>query len=253
MVRDPLLSGGYPIEYMVGASSHPRFFSLGGDLALFRHLILDRNWESLRAYAHECVNVLYANATNLDAPLTTVAVVHGDALGGGFEAVLSCNVIIAERSVRMGFPEILFNLLPGMGAYELLPRRIHPREAERLMMSGHNYTADDLKELGLVDIVAPDGEGQQAARDFMRKNLRQQNAQRLLGRYRSRSNPISRELMLDHTDMWVEAAMNLSDTELANMERLIAHQDSANSATGKQGRVIALAVGEHTPEQHETV
>jgi DSF synthase len=252
-VRDRSLSAEYPIEYMVGASSHPRFFSLGGDLALFRRLIVEGDKESLRAYAHECVNVLYANATNLDAPLTTIAVVHGDALGGGFEAALSCDVIIAERSARMGFPEILFNLLPGMGGYVLLQRRIDPNDAERMLLSGLSYTADELKEIGLVNIVVPDGEGQQAAREFMHKSQRQLNAIRLLANFRLRSKPISRLEMIDHANMWVEAAMKLTEAELGNMERLVAHQDSTTSGVSKPGQVVTLPVGEHVPEHQETV
>ncbi len=251
VLRDPLLSREYPIKYMVVASSHPQFFSLGGDLALFRRLIQQDDKESLRAYAHDCVNLIFANATNLDAPLTTVAVVQGDALGGGFEAALSCNVIIAEHSARMGFPEILFNLVPGMGAYELLPRRTHPNRAEELMTSGHNYSAEDLRQFGVVDMVVPDGEGQQAARAFMRRSQRQQNARQLLQNFRARSYPISRQVMIDHTNLWVDAAMNLTGTELANMERLIAHQDSANTLSGKSAHVVTLDTDGRLRQQTE--
>ena len=49
---------------------------------------------------------------------------QGECLGGGFEAALSSDVIVAEKSARFGFPEILFNLFPGMGAYSFLERKI---------------------------------------------------------------------------------------------------------------------------------
>ncbi len=253
LVRDRSASLDHPIEYMVGASSHPRFFNLGGDLALFHRLILERDRESLRAYAHDCVEVLYANATNLAAPLTTIAVVHGDALGGGFEAALSCDVIIAERGVRMGFPEILFNLLPGMGAYTLLVRRIGIKPTERMLMSGLNYTVDELHQQGVVDIVSSPGEGQQAARDYMHKNQRQRVASRLLAGFRSRSMPISRQEMIDITNMWVDAAMSLTQVEMGIMERLIAHQDGAYVSVTKPAQVVALTIGERTKEHQETV
>jgi DSF synthase len=59
---------------------------------------------------------MYENIIHLDRDVTTIALVQGDALGGGFETALSSNVLIAERSAKLGFPEILFNLFPGMGA-----------------------------------------------------------------------------------------------------------------------------------------
>ncbi len=241
VARDPAISDQIPIEYLVICSSHPRFFSLGGDLALFHKLIIERDQKLLTAYAHDCVDVLYGNATNLGLPLTTIAVVHGDALGGGFEAVLSCNVIIAESGVRMGFPEILVNLLPGMGGYTLLRRRVGFKTTERLLMSGLYYTAEELHELGVVDLVVPRGEGEQAARDYMYKNQRQRVVAHLLLKFRSRGEPVSYSEMIDITMMWVEAAMSLSDAELHNMERLIAYQDSTSLNRAGQAEIVTLS------------
>ncbi len=85
--------------------------------------------------------------------------VHGDALGGGFETVLSCDVVIAERGAKFGLPEVLFNLFPGMGAYSLLCRRLDGARAQKLMLSGRIYTAEELEEMGLVDLVVEPGEG----------------------------------------------------------------------------------------------
>ena len=69
-------------------------------------------------------------------PLTTITLVQGDALGGGFEAAISSNVVIAEKSAKFGLPEVLFNLIPGMGAYSFLVRRTSPDLAEKIIMSG---------------------------------------------------------------------------------------------------------------------
>lgn len=249
VATDPAISHEMPIEYLVLCSSHPRYFSLGGDLALFHQLIRARDRQSLAAYAHDCVDVIYGNAINLGLPLTTVAVVHGDALGGGFEAVLSCNVIIAEQGARMGFPEILVNLLPGMGGYTLLQRRVRNMQTvERLVTSGLNYPVEELKELGIVDMVVPRGEGQQAARDYMHKSRRQQNALRLLADFRTRSAPLSHSEMMDNTEKWVDAAMRLGETELRNMERLIAHQERAEVSPTRHAEIVTLPA----VEQHET-
>ena len=62
--------------------------------------------------------------TNFGLPIVTISLVRGNALGGGFEIALSGDVIIAERSAMMGFPEILFNCFPGMGAFQTLSSRV---------------------------------------------------------------------------------------------------------------------------------
>ena len=62
----------------------------------------------------------------------TVALIQGDAIGGGFEAMLTNDVVIAERTAKFGLPEILFNLFPGMGAHSFLKRpRRRPDGARR--------------------------------------------------------------------------------------------------------------------------
>ena len=96
------------------ASDVPGVFNLGGDLDLFRQHIMAGDRGGLLRYAKACIEVLYGNIINLGRDLTTVSLVQGDALGGGFEAALSSNVLIAERNAKLGLPEVLFNLFPGM-------------------------------------------------------------------------------------------------------------------------------------------
>ena len=108
----------------------PGVFNLGGDLDLFKQLIEARDRAGLLRYGRACIDVLYRNYIGHDLPVTTISLVQGECLGGGFEAALSSDVIIAEKSARFGFPEILFNLFPGMGAYSFLDRQIGQRGAE---------------------------------------------------------------------------------------------------------------------------
>ena len=115
-----------PVRYTVLASAVPGVFNLGGDLQLFARLIRQQDRQGLFRYAKACIDVLYPNAVNFDQPLTTITLVQGDALGGGFEAAISSNVVISERSAKYGLPEVLFNLVPGMGAYSFLIRRTEP-------------------------------------------------------------------------------------------------------------------------------
>ena len=114
----------HQIRYYVGASKLEGIFSLGGNLAKLVSLIQSRDRDTLMHYAKLCVDNMYPRICNYNSPITTISLVQGEALGGGFETALSSNVIIAERRSRMGLPEILINLFPGAGAYSLLGRRV---------------------------------------------------------------------------------------------------------------------------------
>lgn len=216
-----------PLRYMVLGSRAPGVWSLGGDLELLGSLIGNRDRAALRRYAHACCEVGYTNATGLgfDLPLISVALVQGDALGGGFEAALSANLIVAERSAKFGLPEILFNLFPGMGAYTFLTRRIAPGFAERIILSGEIYSAEQLYALGAVDVLAPDGQGVNAFYDFIGRGGRRHAALRALYRARRLANNVTFEEMAHIADLWVESALNLDDSGLRHMLRLLAAQE----------------------------
>lgn len=148
-----------PVKFHIAASRCHKIFNYGGDLAHFIMLIRSRNVEALRYYATQCIDALYSRIRSYESQAITIALIQGEALGGGFESALASHVIIAEEGSRMGCPEILFNLFPGMGAYSLLSRRIGRRKAEEIITSGKLYSARELHEVGLVDIVAPEGGG----------------------------------------------------------------------------------------------
>lgn len=214
-----------PMRHVVMASRMPGIFNLGGDLPLFVDLIRAKDRAGLRRYAHACIDVQHARAINMDMPVTSVSLVQGDALGGGFECALAADVIVAERSAKFGLPEILFNLFPGMGAYSLLGRRIGPARAEEMILSGRIYSADELKAMNVIDVVAPDGQGEEAVYQYVEERDRSFNAHRAVYKVRRMVNPISRQELLDVTDLWVETALTLENSDLRKMERLAAAQD----------------------------
>ena len=216
---------GPPFRYFVVGSHTPGIFNLGGDLGLFIEKIRNRDRVGLRSYAHACVEVVYNNAVGYDQPIVTIALVQGDALGGGFEAALSCNLIVAEKSAKFGLPEVLFNLFPGMGAYSLLARRLDAVRAERLILSGKVYSAAELFEMGIVDVLVDDGEGEEAVRAYIERHRRRHNAQAAVYRAGRRVNPLSLEELRDITDLWVEAALRLTESDLRKMARLTGAQD----------------------------
>ncbi|MDX5592438.1 crotonase/enoyl-CoA hydratase family protein [Pseudovibrio sp. SPO723] len=218
-----------PIRYNVIASRNPHIYNLGGDLGLFIDLIKRGDRSALEKYAVDCIDVVYGNAVSLDLPYITIGLVQGDALGGGFETALSCDVIIAERQAKFGLPEVLFNLFPGMGAYSFLCRKVDGHRAEEMMLSGRLYSAEELQELGLVDLVVDEGQGVAATQDYIQKNGRKYNAHSAIYRSGRAVQPITYKELRQVVDIWVEAAMQLSPSDLRKMERLTKAQNRFES------------------------
>jgi len=232
-----------PIRYLILASKAPGVFNLGGDLQLFGDLIRNRNRSGLFQYAKSCIDVLYPNAVNFDQPLTTITLVQGDALGGGFEAAISSNVVIAERSAKFGLPEVLFNLIPGMGAYSFLIRKTNPDTAKHLMMSGELISAQAMYDLGLVDMLAEDGEGELATLNFVRRHSKRGNSHLAMRRIQQCVNPITYEELIRITRIWVDAALNLTDRDLRMIERLVQAQNRRAGFTESVGNKAMEGLG----------
>jgi len=212
------------VQYVIFASKFPKIFNLGGDLTMFDQLIREGNYKALLTYAEKCIDVVMFMLSHYKLPVTTITLLQGDALGGGFEAALTSDIIIAERSCKMGFPEVLFNLFPGMGAYSLLTRKIGSLQAERMILNGRIYSAVELQEIGLVDIVTEDGEGEAGVLEYIQKQSRRSNAYQAIQRVRQRVNQITRDELMDITTIWVEAALKLGESDLKVMSRLARSQ-----------------------------
>src|SRR6266853_3324830 len=212
------------IRYYVGASKTENVFNLGGDLALFVQLVKSQDRDALMNYAKLCVDSMYLRVRNYNSSMTTISLVQGEALGGGFESALSSNVVIAERRARMGFPEILFNLFPGMGAYSLLSRRIGMKETEKMILSGRVYTAAELYELGVVDMLVEDGTGETSVCEFVRRHEQHGNGMQAVFNCRQHLHPISYKELLDITTVWVDTALRLEEKDLKMMSRLARSQ-----------------------------
>ena len=214
-----------PLRYFVCASKTPGIYNLGGDLKHFADCIRRRDLGALKKYARTCVHMQHANSTAFGAPIITMALVQGDALGGGFEHALAFDILVAEKSARLGLPEILFNLFPGMGAYSYLRQRLGRKETERFILEGKLYSASELYDMGVVDILAEDGMGQEAIVEYTKKHKRRFNAERAVYRARRIVDPVSLEELLEITDMWAETALHLEEADVRKMERLASAQE----------------------------
>jgi len=214
-----------PIEYVVLASATPGVFNLGGDLDLFKLLIAGHDQVGLLRYGRACIDVLYRNYVGHGLPVTTIALVQGECLGGGFEAALSCDLIIAEKGSRFGFPEILFNLFPGMGAYSFLERKIGQARAEDLITSGSIYTAEQMQALGVVDEVTEAGQGNAAVARLIAHRQRSRNGYAALAAARRRVQQIEFSELFDIVRIWVDATLRLTTRDLKLMQRLVSRQN----------------------------
>lgn len=214
--------------FIVFASRVPGTFNLGGDLNLFRTLINGRNRKGLELYARSCIEAVYKVSTGYGLPVTTISLVQGTALGGGMEGAMAANMMVAERGVQMGLPEVLFNLFPGMGAYSFLSRRLGAAETERVILSGRTWSTEELHELGIVDLLAEPGQGQRAVREYIAERRRRSpNTMMALQRVRQAVQPVSFQELEDVAMIWVDAAMQLSERDLKIMDRLIRSQNRA--------------------------
>lgn len=229
-------STGGEVEYIVGASSVAGVFNLGGDLEKFIEYIRAGDADRLRAYAYASVEIGYSCYQQFNRNIVSIALVEGSCYGGGLEAALSCNILIAEESAQLGFPEISFNLFPGMGAYSFLSRRVAPNIAEKIITSGKIYSARELYELGVIDQCVPDGEGHQATIDFISQHRRQRNGRVAMHKARQAVQPVTLEELRNVCDIWVDAAMHLDARGLRVMERFSRAQ--MNQKFARRSRVL---------------
>ncbi|MBE0314192.1 MULTISPECIES: crotonase/enoyl-CoA hydratase family protein [Xanthomonas] len=205
-------------------ASDANAFNLGGDLDLFGQMIRSRDRQGLLRYAQSCVSGVFQFHQGMGGDFRTIALLQGDALGGGLEMALSCHTIVAEEGVGMGLPEVLFGLFPGMGAYSFLSRRVTPQMAERIILEGHVYSSEEMHAMGVVDILVPRGQGIQATHELITRQQRAPQSYLAMNRARQLCNPVTLKELLAVTEVWVEAALQLGEKSLRTMDRLVKAQ-----------------------------
>ena len=207
------------------ASHKPGIFNLGGDLAMFARSIKNGERAMLQHYAHACIDVIYGLATAAGLPIVTLSVLTGQALGGGLEAALAEDFVLADETARIGVPEVAFNTFPGMGAVTMLSRRLGTAGAEEIISSGRVYSGHEMHQMGVVDILAPEGQARAAAIDWMMQGGSERHTRRLaLAAARRRFFPVSYDELIRIVDLWVDCSLNVTPHDIRHMERLAAAQ-----------------------------
>ena len=133
-------------------------FSAGADLKEFDGLFKDPTLQQLQAAIEA-------------AAIPVVAALNGLALGGGLELAMACHYRIADKSAKLGLPEITLGIVPGAGGTQRLPRLIGARFALDMILSGSPIGAPEAKTKGLVDEVV-DGDLREHALAFCERLVR---------------------------------------------------------------------------------
>jgi enoyl-CoA hydratase len=146
-------------------SSRDEGFSAGADLRELYHgsqaVPAARRLGLVRDFLeriHRVMNVID------DAPLTTIAAVHGVTFGGGFELALTCDLIIADKMARFCFPELRLGLIPGFGGIPRLKRDLGNAIVRDLLLTGRSINAVKAQSVGLVSQVVAEGDALRVAR-----------------------------------------------------------------------------------------
>jgi DSF synthase len=183
-------------------------------------MVRSKHLAGLKLYGKLCVELVHWFEMAAERDIFTLALIKGDALGGGLECVLPMHRIIMESQAEAGFPEALFNLYPGMGAWNFVSRRAGAGVATDMILSAGVYKAEELKRLGVIDVVADEGQGEAALENEIHKGAPRLRGKLSALRIRSRMAPVSLEMLETVVYDWAEQALGLTDRDLRLMERL---------------------------------
>jgi DSF synthase len=132
-------------------------------------------------------------------------------------------------------------MFPGMGAYSFLCRRLDGARAKEMILSGRLYAAEELHEMGLVDLLVPPGEGEAALREHLDRKAHQHGVQSALARVARRCQPVDYDELIEVTEVWVETALALTEADLRRMERLAAAQERRRARVAVSTTPVSVA------------
>ncbi len=219
-VQDFFSHPNRPLKFIVSASEHKGVYNMGGDLPFFLNNIKNKNISKLQEYAHLCIDAMYIMYTSFNLPVITVALLEGNAYGGGFEFALAHDFMIATEGVKLGLPENKFNLFPGMGAYSLLFRKLNTVDADRIIRSGKVFNARYFESLGLINTIAEKESAMVGLHSLAKKLNERFNFEYYHSICKKKVFPLKKEELIEITDVWVDACMKISNLDLRRMEIL---------------------------------
>lgn len=154
------------VKVILLTGSEEKAFVAGADISEFAHFTEEEG----KRLSAEGQKLLFDFIANLTKPV--IALINGFALGGGLELAMSCHFRIASDNAKMGLPEVSLGVIPGYGGTQRLPQLIGKGKAMELIMTAEMISAQQAKELGLVNYVVPQNELIEFAENLAKKILR---------------------------------------------------------------------------------
>lgn len=150
---------------LIISSARKEGFCAGADLRELYHVGQSLREAEKLAGLHDFLERIHAVMNALDeAPLTTIAAVHGVTFGGGFELALVSDLIVADKTTRFCFPELRLGLIPGFGGVPRLKRDLGNAVVRDLLLTGRSIHAAKAQAVGLVSQVVAVGDALHVAR-----------------------------------------------------------------------------------------
>ena len=213
-----------PISFFAYRASG-QIFTMGGDLDFYLDCIAKGDRTALQEYARLSIKGVLGNASSLSGAAITMATIEGKGIGGGIDAPLSCNLVIAEEQTSFSYPEVKFNHFP-ITAVAVLSRRIGAREAHRLLTTGDELSAIQFEAAGALDAVVPTGHGEAWLRKYAAETLPIHGARLSLFEafHRRRAKEYKTELEW-LASAWSNYMLRLTPMELSRLQRISVGQD----------------------------
>ncbi|HTU33158.1 MAG TPA: enoyl-CoA hydratase/isomerase family protein [Candidatus Acidoferrum sp.] len=150
---------------LIVSSARKEGFCAGADLRELYGEIQSLGAKQRASGVRDFIERIHSVMNALDeAPLATIAAVHGIAFGGGFELALTCDLIVADKMARFCFPELRLGLIPGFGGIPRLKRDIGNAAIRDLLLTGRSINAQKAQSIGLVSQVTAEGDVLRVAR-----------------------------------------------------------------------------------------
>ena len=160
-----LKSAARETHALIISSARKEGFCAGADLRELYREIQDLDVKQRARGVRDFIERIHRVMNALDeAPLTTIAAVHGIAFGGGFELALTCDLIIADKMARFCFPELRLGLIPGFGGIPRLKRDVGNAAVRDLLLTGRSINTQKAQSIGLVSQVTAEGDALRVAR-----------------------------------------------------------------------------------------
>jgi enoyl-CoA hydratase len=138
------------VRCVVVTGTGDRAFCAGSDV---------KEFEALRGRVGEgkllLEKAVYRRLANL--PVPTIAAIQADALGGGLELALCCDLRVADERAKLGLPEVRLGVMPGSGGTQRLPRIVGLARAKELILMGEILDASEAARIGLINRMAAPG------------------------------------------------------------------------------------------------